>query len=136
MRTNYLAVLVAAIIYWLLGGVWFGALFSARWVALEHLSEEQMHSMSPVLPYVVTFLLNLLIAWALARLCAWRNAQTALGGAGVGILVWVGIVGPMTFTTSMYEMRPLALFAINELYGLVGLAIMGAILGAWTKKSA
>jgi hypothetical protein len=28
------------------------------------------------------------------------------------------------------------LFAINEFYPLVGLCLMGAILGAWTKKAA
>jgi hypothetical protein len=36
----------------------------------------------------------------------------------------------------MYEMRPKQLFAINEFYVLVGLCMMGAILGAWTKKPA
>jgi hypothetical protein len=36
----------------------------------------------------------------------------------------------------MYEMRPKELFAINEFYPLVGLCFMGAILGAWMKKTA
>ena len=54
----------------------------------------------------------------------------------VGIALWVGIVGPINYTTYMYEMRPKALYAINELYPLVGLCMMGTILGAWKKKSA
>jgi hypothetical protein len=33
-------------------------------------------------------------------------------------------------------MRPVELFAINEFYALVGFCLMGAILGAWTKKAA
>jgi hypothetical protein len=36
----------------------------------------------------------------------------------------------------MYEMRPKQLFAINEFFALVGLCLMGAILGAWTRKTA
>jgi surface polysaccharide O-acyltransferase-like enzyme len=136
MKTNYVAVAVCAVVYWLLGGLWFGVLFSKPWMALEHVTEEQARSMNPVLPYVVSFLLNLVIAYALAQLCLWRNATTAARGASLGILVWIGFVGPITYTTYMYEMRPWQLFAINQFYPLVGLALMGAILGGWTKKAA
>jgi hypothetical protein len=136
MKTNYLAVIVSAIVYWLLGAVWYGFLFSKAWMDLEHLSMEQAKSMNPVLPYVVTFVLNLVVAFFLAQLCTWRNASTAARGASLGVLLWIGFVGPITYTTHMYEMRPFNLFFINEGYSLVGLLLMGAILGAWTKKSA
>jgi hypothetical protein len=136
MKTNYAAVVVAAIAYWMLGAVWYGVLFSKPWMELEHISMEQAKSMNPVLPYVITLLLNLLIAYVVAQICVWRNANTVGRGAAVGVLLWVGIVGPITFTTYMYEMRPHLLFAINEFYPLAGLVLMGAILGAWTKKAA
>jgi Protein of unknown function (DUF1761) len=92
--------------------------------------------MNPIAPYIISFLLNLVIAFVLAQLCAWRNANTAARGAALGILIWIGFVGPITYTTYIYEMRPKQLFAINEFYVLVGLCLMGAILGAWTKKTA
>ena len=136
MKTNYAAVFVAAIAYWLLGAVWYGVLFSKPWMALENMSIEQAKSMNPVLPYVITFVLNLLIAYSLAQICIWRNANTMGRGASVGVLLWIGFVGPITFTTYMYEMRPKELFAINEFYPLAGLVLMGAVIGAWTKKSA
>lgn len=135
MKPNYIAVVVAAVVYWLLGAVWYGFLFSKAWMALEHVSPEQAASMNPVLPYVITFVLNLVIAFVLAQICAWRNANTAARGAALGILIWIGFIGPITYTTHMYEMRPVQLFAINQFYSLVGLALMGAILGAWTKKT-
>ena len=136
MKTNYAAVVVAAIAYWILGGVWYAVLFSKPWMALEHITDEQAKSMNPVLPYVITFVLNLLIAYALAQICIWRNANTIGRGASVGVLLWIGFVGPITFTTYMFEMRPKELFAINEFFPLAGLVLMGAIIGAWTKKSA
>jgi hypothetical protein len=136
MKTNYAAVFIAAIAYWLLGAVWYGVLFSKPWMALENMSIEQAKSMNPVLPYVITFVLNLLIAYSLAQICIWRNANTAGRGASVGVLLWIGFVGPITYTTYMYEMRPKELFAINEFFPLAGLVLMGAIIGAWTKKSA
>lgn len=136
MKTNYAAVFISAIAYWLLGALWYGVLFSKPWMALENISIEQAKSMNPVLPYVLTFVLNLLIAYSLAQICIWRNANTVGRGASVGVLLWVGFVGPITFTTYMYEMRPKELFAINEFFPLAGLVLMGAIIGAWTKKSA
>jgi hypothetical protein len=105
-------------------------------MALEHMTDAQASSMNPVLPYVITFALNLLIAFVLAQVCAWRNANTAARGSAVGVLLWIGFIGPVTFTTYMYEMRPMQLFAINEFFSLVGLCLMGAILGAWKTKIA
>lgn len=136
MRVNYLAVLVCAIAYWLLGALWYGVLFTRPWMALEHMTMEQARSVNLVLAYTITFVLNLPIGFVLAHLCTWRNADTAARGAAIGVLLWVGIVGPITFTTSIYEIRPWQLFAINEIYPLAGLCLMGAILGAWTKKAA
>jgi len=136
MRTNYPAVIVAAIAYWVLGAVWYGVLFSKPWMALEHITIEQAQSVSPVIPYIVSFLLELLIAYSLAQICIWRNANTIGRGASVGVLVWIGFVGPIALMTYMFEMRPRALFAINEFYPLAGLVLMGAILGAWKKKIA
>jgi hypothetical protein len=135
MKTNYAAVLVSAAVYWLLGALWYGVLFGKQYVALEHLTDEQLKSASPILPYIITFFLNLLIAFVLAQLCAWRNANTAAKGASLGILLWIGFVGPITYTTYMYELRPLPLFAINQFFSLVGLCLMGLIIGAWTKKT-
>jgi hypothetical protein len=138
MKTNYLAVLVAAVVYWLLGYVWYDLFFYKEWMKLEAIPQAQIDAMrgaATVIPFVVTFVLNLIIAFVLAQLCSWRNATTAAKGASLGVLLWLGIVGPVTYTTHMYEMRPLNLFLINEGYVLVGLLVMGAIVGGWTKKS-
>lgn len=135
MRTNYPAVLVAAIAYWLLGGLWYGVLFNKPWTELEHMTAEQLGA-NPTIPFIVSFLLEILIAYSLAQLCLFRNADTMGRGASVGVLVWIGFVGPIALMTYMFEMRPRALFAINEFYSLFGLVLMGAILGAWTKKAA
>ncbi len=135
MRTNYPAVVVAAVAYWLLGGLWYGVLFNKAWMELEHMTVEQVGG-NPAVPYIVSFLLEVLIAYSLAQLCIWRNANTIGRGASVGVLVWIGFVGPIALMTYMFEMKPKALFAINEFYPLFGLVLMGAILGAWTKKAA
>jgi Protein of unknown function (DUF1761) len=127
MKPNYVAVFVAALAYWLLGAVWYSVLFQKPWMALENISPEQAQAAgAPIAPLIISFVL--------AQLCAWRNANTAARGAALGILIWIGFLGPVTYTTYMFEMRPKQLFAINEFYVLVGMCLMGAILGAWPKK--
>lgn len=135
MRTNYPAVFVAALAYWILGAVWYGVLFQKPWMALEHITIEQSQSMSPAIPYVISFLLELLVAYSIAQLCIWRNADTASKGASIGVLVWIGFVGPISFMNYMFEMRSYTLFAINEFYPLAGLILVGTILGAWKKQT-
>jgi hypothetical protein len=66
MRTNYLAVIVCAALYWILGAVWYAVLFSKPWMALTGV---QSDGGNQALPYIVTFLLDLLIAFVLAQLC-------------------------------------------------------------------
>src|ERR1700737_3128504 len=135
MRPNYVAVFVAALAYWLLGAVWYSVLFNKPWMALERITPEQLSGANPVAPYIIAFLLNLVIAFVLAQLCAWRNANTAARGAALGILIWIGFLGPVTYTTYMYKMWAKQLFAIKECYPLVGLCLMGAILGAGSRKT-
>ncbi len=103
-------------------------------MALEHMTDRAGAELNPAVPYIVSFLLELLVAYSVAQLCIWRNANTVGRGASVGVLVWIGFVGPISFMNYMFEMRPKELFAINEFYPLAGLVLMGAILGAWTKK--
>jgi len=138
MKINYAAIVVSAVAYWLLGGLWFDLLFSKPWMALEKMTAAQASSANPVWiwPFILTFLLNLLIAFVLALVCSWRNVNTAARGGSLGILLWIGFVGPINYTTYMYEMRPMQLFAINEFYSLFGLFLMGLIIGGWTKKPA
>lgn len=135
MKTNYLAVIVSAIAYWVLGAVWYTVLFGKQWMALENISGPK-EGASMVFPFVVTFLLDLLMAFVLAQLCTWRSANTASRGASLGVLMWIGFVATTMYTNYIYEMRPNALFLINSGYVLVGFILMGAILGAWAKKSA
>ncbi len=134
MRTNYPAVFIAALAYWVLGAAWYGIFFQKPWIALEHITIEQAQNVNPAIPYIVSFLLELLVAYSIAQLCIWRNADTASRGASIGVLVWIGFVGPISFMNYMFEMRSYTLFAINEFYPLAGLILMGAILGSWKKK--
>src|SRR5580693_9032154 len=63
MKINYPAVGVSALAYWMLGALWYGVLFGPRWMTLEHLTVEQGKSMNSAVPYIITLVLDLLMAY-------------------------------------------------------------------------
>jgi hypothetical protein len=67
-------------------------------------------------------------------ICHWRNANLAKGTL-LGIFLWAAFVLTTTLTSQLFEGRSLELWAINYGYDLAGMAIAGAILGGWRKKS-
>lgn len=136
MRRNYAAIVVSAIVYWLLGALWFGVIFAKPWMALEGITLEQAMKINPTVPYIIVFIADIIMAYILASICLWRNVDTASKGASLGVLFWIGFVATTTLATYEFEGRPFHLFLINYGYCLVGMAIMGAILGAWKKKAA
>jgi len=69
MKLNYPAILVSAIAYWMLGALWYGLLFGARWMVLENITVEQARAGGSALPYLISFVLDLLIAFVLAQWC-------------------------------------------------------------------
>jgi hypothetical protein len=132
---NYLAVLVAAIVLFVLGGLWYSpAMFAKRWMALQGRSMEEMkagnHLPMPVM-LLISFVCGLLVALALAVLLHHYSHMDAMKGAGIGALCWLGFQASTSFTTSLFSSRPTRLWLIDAGYNLVSVILAGAILGGW-----
>jgi len=71
---NYLAVLIAAVVSWLAGAVWYMAL-AKPWMAATGMTKDQMQECrkgpGAFLPFVYAFLASAVIAWVLL---AWQGA--------------------------------------------------------------
>src|SRR5690349_398970 len=96
---NVLAVVVSAVVIFMLGGLWYSpVLFAKRWVALQGKSMDDMRAMGakPVM-YVEVFICGLVTAWVLAVVIAHYGATTLAGGALVGALCWVGFAGATSY---------------------------------------
>jgi hypothetical protein len=91
---NYLAVIVAALVAFGVGDVWYTAMFGKQWVQLNGYSDEQVKQMQARRPPPVFFggmiACYLVLALVLALLIGAMPEKTALGGAALGVLVWVG----------------------------------------------
>jgi hypothetical protein len=136
VRLNYLAILVAAIACFLLEAGWY-TFFMQTWLngigrTMEWLMRpEESH---PALQSGTAFISAAVIATAISSVIQLTGLQTALRGIKVGALLWFGLIFTTLSTEYVFEVRPLSLLGINGGFWLLGMALMGAIVGAWKKK--
>jgi hypothetical protein len=128
---NHWAVLVSALILWLLGAAWYSpALFAKPWMAaLAIVPKGPMKGLATGM--ISSFVGDLLVAFVLVHFILWSGADTLATGAFVGFLCWLGFIAATQFPQGIYENRPPRLFAINSGYWFVGLLIVGGLLAVW-----
>jgi hypothetical protein len=136
---NFLAVLVAGLVIFGLGGLWYSpVLFAKRWIALQGRTEEQMRADAaranmPVM-YASVFICGLLTSFALELLIVHLDphiAMTAFHGALLGFVCWLGFAATTSYGTALFSMRSRQLWLIDSMYNLVSFVLAGMILAAW-----
>jgi len=133
VSVNYLAVIVCAVIYFMLGGLWYSKLlFANPWMKDIGKREAEIKAMgSPAPGYIMAFIVALFTSFILSVFINYAGGATLVDGAKIGFYAWLGF-GITTLAPAYYfEMRPKALLAIYGGYTLVAFIIMGGILGAW-----
>ena len=128
---NYLAILVATVSTFLLGGLWYSPLlFGNAWLSEMGFTAETLKARGDVGRIMgVSFVLELIMAFNLA---AFIGPKASLGfgllaGAAAGF-GWVALAFGVTY---LFERKSLRLFFVNVGYHGVAFTMMGAILGVW-----
>ena len=129
MAVNWLAVIAAALSSFVLGGVWYSALFAKPWMQAAGLTEEQVRSGNPAIIFGGSFVLAFIASATFALFLGSEiNATTgSLYGLCAG-LCWVATSFGGTY---LFEHRSLSLFLINGGYRTIQFTLIGLILGAW-----
>jgi hypothetical protein len=126
-EVNWIAVVVAAVASFLLGGLWYSpALFGKSWQREAGLTDEQVKSGNFVKIFGLSLVLSLLAAWNFANFLGPRPSL-ALGfgaGASAGLLWVAGSFG----INYLFERKSLKLFLINGGYHTLQFAIIGLVL--------
>ena len=125
---NWLAIVVAALVPFAVGGLWYGPLFQKPWMALTGITKETPGQNSMPLVMGMSFVLNLVIATSLALFIGGGTWQFGLFAGFMAGFTFVGMAFGIVY---LFESRPLKLWFINAGYQTVVFTAMGAILGAW-----
>jgi hypothetical protein len=122
-----LGVLLAALSAFLIGGLWYSALFAKPWRRAAGVADAELAT-GALRIFAGSFVLALVIALSLAAFIGHRGV---LFGTFAGLAAGATFVAPALGVNYLFERRSLRLLAINAGYNAVAFTAMGAILGAF-----
>ena len=129
---NYLAVLVAAVVGFMPGALWYSpALFGKQWQALTGVSDEAAKAMG-LKPFFITFIGMLLLTYGMARVMNLAGLSGLQGGVMIAALVWLLFLAPLMLSQTVFQNQKVKLWGIDVGYRFVSTLIIGVILGVWS----
>jgi len=131
LQINVWAILVAATVNFLIGGLWYSpALFGKVWMRANGFGEADLKKGSPAVIFGVSFVFCALMSANLAGFLS--GPETTLGFAvAAGVAAGLGWAALGLGVVALFERRPWSYLLVNGGYLTVSFAAMGAILGAW-----
>ena len=124
---NWLAVLLAAVSSFIIGGAWSSPLLFAKpWARLNGFGDQL--GGNPALIFGLSFVAALIASVMLSFFIG--PTADLMFGLFAGLATGAGWVAMAFATTYLFERRSLALWAINAGYHVVSFTVMGTIIGA------
>jgi hypothetical protein len=130
MQIHFPAVLAAAALGFVIGGLWYSPIaFATTWMKAAGISDAQMKQASMGRIFGFAALAQLVIAFNLA---AFIGPKADVGfGLLAGLAAGLGWVAMSLGVIYLFEQRPLKLWLINSGYQITAYTVMGGVLGAW-----
>jgi hypothetical protein len=131
---NYLAVIIAAVVAWLVSAGWYMSLSRVYPAALGKTAEQcqlEMKKPGAFLPFIYAFVANIIIAWMLAGLLGHLGVGqvTLQNGVVSAAFLWFGFILTTLFVNYSFHGRTMRLILIDLGNWLLVLLVMGAIVG-------
>ena len=127
---NWPAIIVAALSTFILGGLWYSALFAKAWMKANNFTEEDLKKGGTVRIFGFSFLWSIVMSFNLAMFL--NDSKTNIQwGLMAGLLAGFGWVAMAIFIIGLFERKSLSYMLINAGYMTISFAMMGLILGAW-----
>jgi hypothetical protein len=137
LKINHPAVLVAVVLQFVLGFIWYTPLFGEAWMGMVGLDLATIEANPPGAGEWITNIFSAVVSmYVLAWLFTKIPVTSLVKGLLVGLLIGFSFVLLSVMTSGMFAKDPYGLAWITGGFTTVGLAIGGAILGAWKKYKA
>lgn len=127
---NALAIIVAALLYFFIGSVWYSpVLFAQAWLRETGKPKEELNP-NPFL-YILIFILTVIAAFAMACVFGIAGLTGLVQGLFAGLMSGLALAAATAITMMFNDYRRYKLFLINVGYHVVSFTVMGALLGLW-----
>ena len=133
MHFHWLAIVLAALAGFLVGGLWYGPLFGKAWMKARGITPESAAGANMPLIFGTTFALNLVAAFMLDHL--YQTYDTPLGlhySLVIAAIIGVGFIATSIGVNYLFSRQPRSLFFIDAGYWITIYLVMGAIFGLLT----
>ena len=127
---NYPAILVAALVSFVVGGAWYSPLLFARtWMREAGLDDAALKQARLGKVFALSFVCSLVMA---VNLAAFLGARATLAfGTFAGFATGLGWVAMSLGIVYLFEQRSLKLWLVNAGCQVVTYTLMGAVIGGW-----
>ncbi len=127
------AIVLAAVVSFMFGWLWYGVLFPRQWMAAVGKAEADIKGEggpSPT-PFVISFIALLVMAWVLAGVIhhLGPGEVTLKNGAISGASLWLGFVATTLVVNHTFQGVKPALTVLDGGHWLGVLLLQGAVLG-------
>lgn len=124
---NWLAIMVAAVSTFLIGGIWY-SVFEKPWMAANNSTHEDLKKRKMPLVFGLSFFFSFIMS---VNLAMFIGKEDLVYGTIAGFMTGFGWVAFSIGIISLFENRSFKYVLINGGYMVVSFTLMGAILGAW-----
>ena len=130
--TNHLAVWVSAIIAHVLGALWYGPVFGNAWMKFKDFKIEDINP--SMLPYVLSFISCLLVAYVISWLFSKLSVTNMLQGILMTMMFWLVFNAFEMAVLYSFQQESLGLLVINAGKSMIVYFMYGVILSTWRSK--
>lgn len=130
-KLNWLGIIVATVVAFFIGFLWYGLVFEAAWLELTGKTKSEDMSMLPMLWGLgQTFVTMLGLGWFIAR----DGSGGWMAGLKIGLIAGVCFALMTSAYGFIYETSPMGLLPIDWSHLLVVYTVGGAIIGGLRLK--
>lgn len=138
-KINFITVVVAVLINFILGFIWYTALFAKVWTKEMGYDPDMRPEKKTMIKGMALMLVgNFLFVWVLAwTMAGWQFIPHAkemgpmVNGINSAIFLWLGFYVPVHLSGVVWEKKSWKLFAINAGYHLASLVVVALLLAYW-----
>lgn len=130
-KLNWLGIIVATVVAFFVGFLWYGLIFQARWIELTNVPQDGDTSpMWMLVGLAQTFVTMVGLGWFIAR----DGAASWMGGLKIGLVAGVCFALMTSAYGFIYQTSPMGLLPIDWSHLLVVYAVGGALIGGLRMK--
>lgn len=129
---NWLAILLAAMLGFVVGGIWYGPVMGKKWLGAVGLREEDIENANMGKIYGGAFGFSLIASWTLA------HVDQTYGQLSLPIMILtafgvaIGFIVPAIGTNYLFSQKGKSLFFIDAGYWILFYTAMGVVHGLFS----